>query len=399
MILMNTTHVSRVQSHVLNSASFFAQFAISMVNLALVYHLSIRFSLSAQMIGLSAAIYTSTYFICCLALGPLAAHLRPRHSVELSMIGMALSIAVIVGASSVAVALLALVSYGIFMSFLWPQIESWIARGKEGRELNRATSSFNVSWSVGSALSPLLTGFLVEGSTVLPLIAGIGIFVAVFLLIVISTYLVPGIKAVVSERKNIEQSGAEDQSTPLRFLSWAGILTVYASLAVILTIFPLHAMENLPFTERTVGFFLLVRGLSTVVMFVILGKTSWWHFNKPLIIVTLVVFAGVCMFGTLIGSFALYTLFFLLFGILFALAYSFSIFHGASGSIHRSRRMLIHEILLTIGTVVGSIMGGSIYELVDFNTVLYACAIFALVPAVASTVATMAKRMAGLYQS
>lgn len=379
---MNSLSVPRIQSRVLDTASFLGQFSISMVNLALVYHLRLRFSLSAEMIGLSAAIYTTTYLFCCIVLGPLAAHMRPRHSVELSMVGMALSIVVVIVTPRVGIALVSLVLYGMSMSFLWPQIESWIARGKEGRELNRATSSFNVAWSLGAALSPQLTGLLVERSTSFSLIAGVILFGTVFLLIIISTLLVPGIKAVVSEKRNIEMGTLEDKSTPLRFLSWAGVLVVYASLAVMLTIFPLQALEHLPFSESAVGFFLLVRGVASMLMFIMLGKTSWWHFNRPLIILTLLSFSVVCLLGTVIESFAMHVLFFLLFGVLFAMTYSFSIFHGASGSVHRSRRMLIHEVLLTIGTVVGSVVGGSIYERIDYRTVLVACAVFVLFPAV-----------------
>ena len=384
MGIMESRSVSRIQGRVLDSASFIAQFAISMANLALVYHLRIRFSLPAQMIGLSAAIYTSTYFICCIALGPIAAHMRPRHSVELSMVGMAISIGVVASTSSVSTAMLALVGYGFFMSFLWPQIESWIARGKEGRELNRATSSFNVAWSLGAALSPQLTGLLVEQSTSSPLIAAIALFIVVFLLVLLATLVVPGIKAVVSERKNIEMGGMEDHSTNLRFLCWAGVLTTYASLAILLTIFPLHAMEHLPFSEGATGFLLLVRGIATMGMFIVLGKTSWWHFNRPLVIFTQVLLSATCLLGTRITSFGMHAIFFFLFGILFAFAYSFSIFHGASGSVHRSRRMLIHEILLTIGTVVGSIMGGAIYQKVDYRSVLLACAVLVLIPALSS---------------
>ncbi|HCG63446.1 MAG TPA: hypothetical protein DEZ27_06505 [Sphaerochaeta sp.] len=44
--------------------------------------------------------------------------------------------------------------------------------------------------------------------------------------------------------------------------------------------------------------------------------------------------------------------------------------------------MLIHEILLTIGTVVGSIMGGTIYQYLDFRRVLFFCTTLVIVPAV-----------------
>ncbi|MDD2297547.1 MAG: MFS transporter, partial [Sphaerochaetaceae bacterium] len=159
---MDLNRSMQLQSRILNSTSFMAQFAIAMINLALVYHMRLQFNLSPQLIGVSASIYTFTYFISCLALGPIATRLKPRHSVSLSVAGMGISIAVVMVTTSIAVAFVALAGYGIAMSFLWPQIETWLARGKEGRALNKATSSFNVSWSLGAATSPLLTGILVE---------------------------------------------------------------------------------------------------------------------------------------------------------------------------------------------------------------------------------------------
>ncbi len=383
---MDHSRESSVQSAIINSASFFAQFAISMVNLALVYHLRVKFSLSAQMVGLSAAIYTTTYFLCCLVLGRLASHLKPRHSVELSMLGMAGATAIVIATDRVSIAFMALVLYGVSMSFLWPQIEGWLARGKEGRSLNKATSSFNVAWSVGAALSPYLTGVLLERSTGAALFAGLLLFVAVFLLILLSTYLVPGIRAVVSERHNLDISSAVDASTPLRFLSWAGVLTVYASLAVTLTIFPMHAMDNLPFSESMVGFLLFVRGMSTVVMFLLMGKSSIWHFKRKLVLTTQMLVALVCVVGTRMTSLVSHVIFFFLFGVLFAMSYSYSIFHGASGSVNRSQRMLIHEVLLTIGTVLGSLVGGTVYQHFGFAEVLLACAVLVMVPVVYSMV-------------
>jgi DHA1 family multidrug resistance protein-like MFS transporter/DHA1 family quinolone resistance protein-like MFS transporter len=381
---MNTHEASRIQSLVINISSFSAQFAISMVNLALVYHMRIQFNLSAQMVGISAAIYTSTYFICCILLEPIASRLRPRHSVELSMLGMALSIGLVISTHNVAIAFIALGFYGIAMSFLWPQIEGWLARGKEGRVLNRATSSFNVSWSLGAALSPFATGILVEISTITTLIFGIVGFFIVTGIIAISTKIIPAIRAVESEHVNLRQSTQVDSSTPLRFLSWAGVLTVYAALAVTLTIFPMHAMDNLPFSESLVGILLFIRGVSTVGMFVLMGKTSIWHFKRYLIIITQLLVAAVCIFGTRAHTYFALIIFFLIFGVLFAAAYSFSIFHGASGSINRSKRMIIHEILLTIGTVLGSVVGGGLYQYVDFTVVLYSCALLVSIPAVVS---------------
>ena len=91
-----------LQTITLNSASFIAQFAISMVNFSLIYHLRAMFSLSAQMIGIAASTYTLSYFFFCIMLEQPCSHIRPRHCVEVSMIGMSLSIIWIIGAENLA---------------------------------------------------------------------------------------------------------------------------------------------------------------------------------------------------------------------------------------------------------------------------------------------------------
>ena len=75
-----------------------------------------------------------------------------------------------------------------------------------------------------------------------------------------------------------------------------------------------------------------------------------------------------------------YLFFFLVYGLLFAFAYSMSIFHGASGSLHLSQRMMIHEVLLTLGSVIGSIFGGGIYQRYGFSKVLLVVSIVVVIP-------------------
>jgi DHA1 family multidrug resistance protein-like MFS transporter/DHA1 family quinolone resistance protein-like MFS transporter len=152
-------------------------------------------------------------------------------------------------------------------------------------------------------------------------------------------------------------------------------------------------MDNLPFSESIVGVLLLIRGLATVGMFIVMGKTSIWHFNRFFVILSQLSVAVLCLWGMHISGFVTHFIFFFLFGILFAMSYSYSIFHGASGSINRSRRMLIHEVLLTIGTVLGSVVGGTLYEYLNFSTVLAACAILVLLPVGVALANSLVKRL------
>ena len=56
-----------------------------------------------------------------------------------------------------------------------------------------------------------------------------------------------------------------------------------------------------------------------------------------------------------------------------------SIFHGASGAKNRERRMIVHEVLLNIGMVLGATMGGIIYEHFSFSLILYFLSLTAFV--------------------
>lgn len=394
---MDNNRLARLQLRILTITSGVTQFSIAMVNLALIFHLRARFNLSAQMIGIASSIYTFTYFVFCVLLGTVYARFKPRHCVEASLLGMAGSIVLLLLGQVVWVAFVALGFYGLFMSMLWPPIESWLTRGKEGKELNVTTSAFNFSWSFGAGISPLVAGVLVERSTTLPLISGVVVFIAVYFLIAISTRLLPGIRAMKSEHQTNSEEMRDDRSTPLRFLCWAGVVTGYIAMSVIMTIFPLYALDQLQISESRVGFLLLIRGFATCLMFVYLGKVSWWQFNKTVILSSQIALAVLCLVGMRITSLGAYSLLFCLFGLLFSMLYNLSLFHGASGSINRSQRMVVHEILLTIGAIVGATLGGTVYQYFSFNRVLLYCAVLVMVPVVFEIIRMLGQKKNIIY--
>ena len=359
-----------LQFWVLNLSSFIAQLTIAMVNLAMVYHLRSSFALTADKIGIATSISTTTYLIFCILGSTYTTHFRPRNLVEISIGGMALSVWIFASTSHLGIAYAALALYGSFMSLLWPQIEGWFSRGKEGKQLNRVTNAFNFSWSFGVGISSYLAGLLVERSTTLPFYVALGLFGIVFLLIYLSSILVPGIRAMESEHKDNQMHAKTDTSTNLRFYCWIGIIIIYTGMSVILTIFPLYAQDVLKISESTTGLLLLIRGFTTCISFLLLGKSGFWQFKKRYIFLVQGLFAISCLFAIGFTSLVSYALFFFLFGILFATAYDQSMFHGASGSVNRSQRMIIHEVLLTVGTIIGAVLGGYIYEVFSFSMVL-----------------------------
>jgi DHA1 family multidrug resistance protein-like MFS transporter/DHA1 family quinolone resistance protein-like MFS transporter len=362
-----------------------------MVNLAVVYHLRERFSLSAQMIGIGSSMVTITYFIACIALGGLYKRLKPKLWVELSLVGMGVSILGLLFSYRVWQAFTVLGLYGVFMAMLWPPLETWLFAGKEKQELTTTTGAFNFSWSLGSGLSPLLAGILLESSTELPLITGVVLFFTLFVFLYIATIVVPHMREVKTGSPGEDLENLDDRSTPLRYLCWAGVVTVYVAMSVIQTIFPLYAEDVLRISESRVGILLLIRGFSTCLMFVYLGRSTWWQFRKGVILTIQALCAAICLAGVWISSLYAYAAFFLFFGVLYAMVYTMSIFHGASGSVDRSRRMVIHEVLLTVGSIAGATFGGTIYQYYDFDQVLIFCFVLIMVPVVFSLLKSVFK--------
>lgn len=370
----------KLQFWTLNAASFLGQCGISMVNLALVYHLRYTIGADAGIIGLAASTYTTVYLIACLLFSRFYQRFAPRIMVTLSVLGMTIPVTVIALSRSLYVIFPCLVLYGAAMSMLWPQMEAWITRDSEGRDLNILTSSFNFSWSFGTGISPYVASLLVVYTPSLGLAGGVVIFIVIALMITLLS-MNREIRAIKPEAEHIKEvsSTEEDHSTPLRFDSYAAVFLVYSALSVVLNIFPLYTKEVLHMSESVNGILLLIRGFSTCFAFIYFGSTSWWQFRLRYIIgaeaafiVLLLVFAGQT------SAWAL-ALFMAVFGVIFSLCYNFSIFHAASGAVDRGKRMMIHECVLTLGQVIGVSIGGSIYDTLGFRNVLMTLALAGVV--------------------
>ncbi len=353
-------------------ASFFAQFSICMVNFAMIYYMRGKYSLSSSLIGIASSIYTVVYFTSCLAFSRFYPRMKRKVKAAIALLGMAAANAVIVLTSSIALMFLMLALYGLAMSFLWANIEDWIAEGAEGKELSKATNSFNFAWSFGAGLSTMIGGLLALLSPSIPISIGAILFILILI------FLLQLDDQERAEEKKEEESQAEDQSTCLRFFTWGGNLLNYACYSLIVNIFPLYALDVLGYGEAISGTLLLFRGLATCFSFVLFTRFSFWQFNKWALVLSQLILSILFFSLSFLRSLPSLALFFTLFGIVFALLYEMSMFHAASGAVNRERRMIIHEVLINVGMVTGSSLGGIIYEYISFQAILYALSALAV---------------------
>ena len=254
-----------------------------------------------------------------------------------------------------------------------------------------ALALFNLSWSTGLALSPYVAGLIIRHKISLPIYIAsfLYCFIIVFMLIV--TLFIREFKSRDTEIITIDEP--VDQSSPLRLSGWIGVLSAYLYYGTLLFVFPLFAKNEWHMSEDKIGLILLVRALVSVAGFQLSGYSRWWHHQKGQMLISQVILFLLCMLLVFVQTPSIMIPVMIIFGLLFSHMYTNSIFHGVSGSIHREKRMAIHESFLTIGIIAGSAGGGTIYENTSIGMTFLYCALFVLTGLIIQLISTKGIRI------
>ena len=365
-------------------SSFLSQGSIVIFNFTLVYYLR-ECGIDSVGIGIASSIYPTLYFLGCIFMPKVLPCMNGKMRILMADIGMALTGVILTFLRNEALIMIDLVFYGLFQSLLWTNMETWITGGKEGGELTSRLTLFNFSWSFSVGLATSFSGFVSEYSTRLSIWSGCLFFL-------ISALLVASSGKSYDSKEKKEDVIEVDYSSPLRFPSWIGVLLVYTGYSLVLTVFPQYALDNLGYSESITGNILLFRGISVTVAFLVMQKVRAWQKGVGPIILSQVVFALLTFLLLAFKSIPAHALLFALYGAVFALSYNLSIFHGAEGAKERHKRMVIHEVLLTIGTIVGSLVGGFVYQYFSFKTLVLTITVISLFTVVFESLVLAIKR-------
>lgn len=365
-------------------STFLSQGSIVIFNFTLVYYLR-ECGIDSVGIGLASSIYPTLYFLGCIFMPKFLPSLNGKARILAANIGMAFTGLVLTFIKNEALIMTDLVFYGLFQSLLWTNMETWITGGKEGDELTSRLTLFNFSWSFSVGLATSFSGFVSEYSTRLSIWSGCVFFLISALLVALSG-------RSYDSKKEKEEIVSEDHSSPLRFPSWAGVLLVYTGYSLVLTVFPQYAMDTLGYSESVTGNILLFRGISVTIAFLIMQKARVWQKGVGPILGSQAFFAILTFLMLFLRSIAAFAILFALYGFVFALSYDLSIFHGAEGAKDRHKRMVIHEVLLTLGTIIGSLVGGFVYQYFSFKTLVLTISILSVVIVVIEALALSIKR-------
>jgi DHA1 family multidrug resistance protein-like MFS transporter/DHA1 family quinolone resistance protein-like MFS transporter len=358
---------------VLFPAAFLASLAVNVLSLGMLFLIKGSYGAGPETVGWFSALTSLTYFVGCLVLKPLSDRLGARAATATMAAGSALLFGLHLLAPGLPSAFAVYGVYGFITALFWPPIEAWAAAGLEGPALSRATSSFNLAWSSGGFIAPYVGGLLSERNILLPIYVSMALFAAIAILILSTGRIAPNPSAGELAEGNDE--AAEDHSTSLRFPAWIGAPLVYVLIGVFCNIFPLFAKDELGLSPSTIGFALLVRAGCAMLGFWLLGRLDFWQFKKKFIVLPTFLCLLIAVALVFTRSLGLFICCLAAIGLLQSMIYTNSIFYGASGAADRGRRMTIHEALLTVGQILGSVAGGLLYGRLSFGSIFVFTAI------------------------
>ena len=335
----------------------------NVIALALLFYARERFSASASQIGCLAGSWSISYMFACMCQRRFAARILPRYSILTASFSISLVLWGITKAPSFPVVFALYSLQGVLTSLYWPALMGWLSAGLEGKRLSRTIGGFNVAWSTGGIVSPLIAGRLSDMRIALPVQLGATIYLLGGCGMLAAILALPSLRQDDSAHSHESATAAKhDGGTPLRFPAWLGVFTVYTVLGVLISVFPVIGQEVLALNRTQIGNLLFLRAAATTVGLAVLGRTVWWHFRLGQMQIGLALFALVFVALASTRAVPMVCVLMILAGFLTAQGYVNSLFHGVTGSVRRAARMAMHEALLAAGLFTGSAAGGRIFQ-------------------------------------
>jgi MFS family permease len=340
----------------LNLPVFVASACGGIIMLAMPYEIH-RLGGSAAAMGAVGGILTATYICACVLLSPKVDRFDPRTLVQMGLGLQAIMVCLIALAPAMTWTLIAAGLFGILPSLIWPPVMGWISTGHEGADLNRRLSLFNLSWSSGMVLGPVAGGLMYEVHHALP-------FFSAAALLVLGTLVV---RALPSPRAGTV-AGTPRNQEPLDDVNLDGVATFrpLARIALLLSYMVMgifrYQLPSLALVLKIrtglVGAVMMSLGVAMAASFYLLGRTHRWHYRFSVFFGAQVVMACSVLSLILIRTWWQMALCVVVGGICVGVTYTSNLFYGVSGGQKRARLMIIHEVLLSVGTIIGSSGGG-----------------------------------------
>lgn len=265
------------------------------------------------------------------------------------------------------------------LSLAWPALHSWVGAEPNLARRARTMGWFNISWSFGFSLSPLVAGPLYDVNYAYP-------FVALFLVAAISLALVRSLPAesahfeVPTEELLLARAHEDRASEVYLYAGWCATFVANLIAGAFRFVFP-KRVDHLVGTgelrllwEDTPAAFLTTApatnfsylaftfSMATALVFLVLGRTEWWKHRFSLLIWMQIGSAAACYVLGTTKSLVVMALCCAVAGAFLGLAFFSAVYYSLANAAHKHGRASINEAAVGFGGFLGSLAGGILAE-------------------------------------
>ncbi len=244
----------------------------------------------------------------------------------------------------------------------WPTLEAWIAEKESKRTLIQKMALFNISWSTGLAVGPLIGGILFEMNFKLPFY--FAFFVGIFVLFILF-YKTPKVSFATKSKsftdKTFLSEDPPDSSSLYIKISRMANFVLCLCTGMVWYIFPKLGTQ-LQISPSFLGLLMFTLSFSRVLTFYGLGRVHQWHYRIfPLALFQLIAALGLIIIS-IASSLPFFFLAFVFIGVGMGMTYSSSLFYSVNVTSQKGPSAAIHETVLMSGFLLGPLIGGAVAQ-------------------------------------
>jgi MFS family permease len=316
---------------------------------------ALQFGATYDDLGRISAVGAAIYSLSCLFSGQLADRFGYRRVMAWATLGVGF---VYIGYLFVGhiwhLVLLAGVM-GLAIAHFWPPLQAWLGRGKARHHLLRDLGRFNVAWSLGFLVGPVVGGFMFETQSHSAFLLGIALMVVIFV-----AFMFLNIRECDDTPRDemLETMPLARLFLPMAFV--ANFATFF-SIGTVRALFPKLATD-LGIGPGMLGCLMALIGLAQLTAFYFMSRTDVWQFKRlPLMAAQGLACVGLLALG--VGTHPLvFAVGLLLVGLLAGVTFTASIFYSLHIQGPGGRRTGFHESIIGSGFLFGPLLGGVVGE-------------------------------------
>jgi len=324
-------------------------------------------------LGLTGSVTAAIHMALAHRMGPLSDRFGRRRLILIAPLLFASSALIAAITDQVKVVLMLSALNGLCLSLFWPPLQAWVAELQTGG-LARNIGTLNLAWTAAYLVGPIVSGFLFSLYPRLPFLFAAGMSVLLFLLGYTSIH---DRKATGVEREIHRHAETLGRHRNFLYAVWIANFMSWFVLGNTRYQFPKLATE-LGIGPQVIGVLMGCLGLSQFLGFFVLRASSLWHFRKRYLF-------GAQAFGAvgiLTISFATkapwFALALILIGLSISVTYYSSLLYALRLSAEKGRGTGRHESILSMGALLGPLLGGLAAYYVGLRAPYLVCFFFLL---------------------